>query len=210
MYRSTAGVGGAPPERVLPALAVCAAFFFLGGLGGCLAACYVEGAAADSLSAYIGGFLRMAQAGGLAHPAVLGVIWNTARWPVLAVLLGFTSLGLLGLPVLFCARGFLLAFSIASFVRIFGGMGCFLAFLVFGVTGIFSVPALFVLGVQSFLAAQALAGRFWGEGRPAPAYGSAYFLRCGVCAAALVLCVVLECLAVPALVSDAAGLLPAL
>ena len=40
---------------------------------------------------------------------------------LLALLLGFTALGLLGLPLLFAVRGFLLAFSIASFVRLFGG-----------------------------------------------------------------------------------------
>ena len=114
---------------------------------------------------------------------------------------------LLGLPVLFAVRGFLLAFSIASFVRLFGGTGCLLALLVFGVGGAFSVPALFVLGVQSFMTARTLAGRVWGESKAAPLYGRAYWLRCGGCAAALCVCMLLDGFAVPALVSGLAGTL---
>ena len=132
---------------------------------------------------------------------------GTLRWPLLALLLGFTALGLLALPLLFAVRGFLLAFSIASFVRLFGGTGCLLALLVFGVGGAFSVPALFVLGVQSFMTARTLAGRVWGESKAAPLYGRAYWLRCGGCAAALCVCMLLDGFAVPALVSSLAGTL---
>ena len=94
-------------------------------------------------------------------------------------------------------------------LRLFGSTGCLLAFLVFGITGAVAIPALFVLGVQSLLAARVLASRFLGEGkRPSP-YGKAYFLRCGGCAAALCVCVLLEQLVVPALISGMAGLLAA-
>ena len=153
------------------------------------------------------GFLRAAQAGEPSPPALAALVWETLRWPLLALLLGFTALGLLALPLLFAVRGFLLAFSIASFVRLFGGTGCLLALLVFGVGGAFSVPALFVLGVQSFMTARTLAGRVWGESKAAPLYGRAYWLRCGGCAAALCVCMLLDGFAVPALVSGLAGTL---
>ena len=123
------------------------------------------------------------------------------------MLLGFTALGILGLPLLFSVRGFVLAFSIAAFVRMFGGTGGVLAFLLFGVSGLVSAPVFFILGVQSLGAAQALAVRFLGDGRRNPIYGKTYWLRCGWCAAALCLCVILEYLAVPALVAAAAGAL---
>ena len=166
-------------------LAAVSACFFLGGLAGCLLAGCVDGGGQESLAAYVEGFLRAAQAGDAAPPALAALVWETLRWPLLALLLGFTALGLLALPLLFAVRGFLLAFSIASFVRLFGGTGCLLALLVFGVGGAFSVPALFVLGVQSFMTARTLAGRVWGESKAAPLYGRAYWLRCGGCAAAL-------------------------
>ena len=172
-----------------------------------VSACFFLGGGQESLAAYVEGFLRAAQAGEAAPPALAALVWETLRWPLLALLLGFTALGLLALPLLFAVRGFLLAFSIASFVRIFGGTGCLLALLVFGVGGAFSVPVLFVLGVQSFMTARTLAGRVWGESKAAPLYGRAYWLRCGGCAAALCVCMLLDGFAVPALVSGLAGTL---
>ena len=145
-------------DGLIPVLAVTAACFLLGGLVGCLLASHIGGGGQESLAAYVEGFLRAAQAGEITAPALASLVWDTVRWPLLALLLGFTALGLLGLPLLFAVRGFLLAFSIASFVRLFGGVGCLLALLVFGVSGALSVPVLFVLGVQGLLAARVLAG----------------------------------------------------
>ena len=188
------------------AAAVC---FFLGGLAGCLLAGCVDGGGLEGLTDYLEGFLLAAQAGEAAAPAPAVLVWETVRWPLAALLLGFTALGLLAIPLLFAARGFLLAFSIACFVRLVGGAGCLLALVLFGVGGTFSVPALFVLGVQSLRAARVLAGRAWGDGKAAPLYGRAYWLRCGGCAAALCVCMLLEGLAVPALVSGLAAALAA-
>ena len=72
---------------------------------------------------------------------------------------------------------------------------------------LFIFPVLFVLGVQSFMTARTLAGRVWGESKAAPLYGRAYWLRCGGCAAALCVCMLLDGFAVPALVSGLAGTL---
>lgn len=207
MRRAVGGTWSVPEERILPALIIVSASFLLGGLAGCLMSTFVGGAGQESLRAYLESFLSMAQNGGAAAPALTVQLWDILRWPVLALLLGFTALGVLGMPLLFAVRGFLLAFSIAAFVRIFGSAGCLLAFLIFGVGGGFSVPALFVLGVQGLGAARTLASRFLGEGKAPSPYGRAYFLRCGGCAAALCVCVVLERFAVPALVSGAAGMI---
>ena len=207
MGKGTADMWDVPESGVLFALAVISACFLAGGLAGCALAGYVGGEGRESLSVYLSSFLQAAGAGE-AQPPLLGtLVWSSLRWPLLALLLSFTALGLLGLPVLFAVRGFLLGFSIACFVRLFGQAGCLLAALMFGVPGAVAVPALFVLGVQGFLAARTLAGRFWGDGkRPAP-YGKRYFLRCGMCAAALCVCILLEYLAVPALVESVAGTL---
>ena len=199
----------APADGLAPMLAVTASCFFLGGLAGCLLAACVDGGGQESLAAYVEGFLRAAQAGELSPPSLGPVIWDAVKWPLLALLLGFTALGLVAIPLLFAVRGFLLAFSIACFVRLFGGAGCLLALVLFGVGGAFSVPALFVLGVQSLRAARVLAGRAWGDGKAAPLYGRAYWLRCGGCAAALCVCMLLEGLAVPALASGLAAALAA-
>jgi hypothetical protein len=210
MQRPVAGVWDVPTAGILPALAVCSICFFAGGLLGCLLMARVAGGAGEGLEAYVQSFLRAAESGALSAPDLLPSMWECIRWPLLALLLGFTALGLLGLPVLFAVRGFLLAFSIASFVRVLGSAGCLLAFLLFGVTGAISVPVFFMLGVQSVLSARRLASRFLGESRQPALYGKAWFQRCGLCAAALVVCVVLEYLVVPMLVSGLAGALIAI
>ena len=115
MRRAVAGVWDVPDGGFFPALAIVGAFFLAGGLAGCILASCVDGGGGESLSAYLQSFLSAARAGAVDAPAVLSLVWSTIRWPLLALLLGFTALGLLGLPILFAARGFLLAFSIASF-----------------------------------------------------------------------------------------------
>lgn len=207
MRRAVGGAWNVPEAGMLPALAVISVSFFLGGVAGCCLSTFVGGAGEESLRLYLEAFLTTAQGEGAAAPGLAAQLWDVLRWPALALLLGFTALGVLGLPVLFAARGFLLAFSISAFVQMFGSAGCVLAFLLFGVGGCFSVPALFVLGAQGLTAARALASRFLGGGKAPSPYGRAYFLRCGGCGAALCVCLLLERFAVPVLVSGAAGMI---
>lgn len=205
MRRAAAGFWDLPPAGLAPALAVSGAAFFLGGLGGCLMASWVTGGGSERLYAYLEGFLAAAGAGAVASPALAPLIWDTLRWPLLAVLLGCSALGVLGLPLLFAVRGFLLSFSIAAFVRMFGNAGCLLAFLVFGVSGCVAVPVLFVLGVQGLASACRLAAkRQPTEDRRNPGGAKAFLVRCGLCTGALGVCVLLEYLVVPALVAGMA------
>jgi len=208
MRRPVAGVWDVPAGRNTPALIVTAAAFFLGGVVGFILTSKIEGAAADSLSAYMQAFLAAAQTGAAQPPALLPLLWQVLRWPILTVLLGFTAFGLPGIPVLFAVRGFLFSFSIASFVRVLGGYGMLLAVLVFGISGLIALPALFILGVQGLAASRCLAGRSMGEGKTRSPYGKLYFLRCGLCAAAFLVCVVVEYLAVPSLVAVASHMPP--
>ena len=195
-----------PAGGVLPALLVVSAAFALGGVLGCTLAAQVGGGGGDMLSAYVKGYLAAAQSGAVESPHMLSTVWSTVRWPLFAALMGFTALGMLGIPLLFSIRGFLLSFAITSFVRMFGGAGGVLAFLTFGVTGLVSIPVLFVLGVQSLAAARHLAGRFLGDSKRALPFSRVYWMRCGVCCAALGLCVLLEYAAVPALIQAVAPL----
>jgi len=133
---------------------------------------------------------------------LLPLIWQTVRWPLLALLLGFTALGVLGLPLLFVVRGFLLSFSIASFVRMFGTAGSLFAFLVFGISNSLAIPVLFVLGVQGLTTAAQAAGRTSERGG-----GKEIWMHCGACACALSLCVLLDYFIVPELVAGAARML---
>lgn len=195
-----------PGGELFPALLVAAAAFSLGGILGCALALNVSGGGGDSLSSYIKGYLAASQSAQMPAPGVLSTVWSVTRWPLLTVLMGFTAMGLIGIPVLFAIRGFLLSFAISSFIQMLGIKGGLLAFLAFGLTGILSVPALFVLGVQGMLAARALMRRFLGNERRAMPFDRAYFTRCGLCACALALCVILELFGVPVLIRSVSGL----
>lgn len=207
MRRTIVAAWNVPADGIVPALIILSACFVAGGLVGCLLAAQVGGAGETSLHAYLEAFLAAAQGGAVDIPALWGQIWDTLRWPLAALLLGFTALGVLGLPVLFAVRGFLLAFSIASFVRAFGGTGWLLACLVFGIGGALSLPVLFVLGVQSFLSARALAARVRGDGKGRVLWGRDCLIRCAMCGGILCVCILLERTAVPAILSGAAGVL---
>lgn len=207
MRRTVVATWNVSAVGVTPTLAILSICFFVGGLTGCLVAAQVGGAGETSLNAYLQAFLQTARTGGVDAPVLWSQVWDTLRWPLLALLLGFTALGVLGLPILFSTRGFLLAFSIASFVRAFGGTGWLLACLVFGIGGMLSLPALFVLGVQSFLSARALAARVRGEEKGKVLWGRPCLVRCTICGGILCVCILLEQAAVPALLSSAANIL---
>ena len=186
------------------ALFLLSAAFVIGGAAGLVMASQIAGSAQETLTNCVGSYLEVAGENAVPSPE----LWTTAleflRWPGFAVFLGFAAFGVIGIPVLFAVRGFLLAFAIGAFVRIFGGVGCFLAFFSFGLTGMFAIPALFVLGVQSFdMARRRMTG---GTGKQAPIPSRQYLARSGLCFGALVLCVMVEYWAVPELLSSLAPL----
>ena len=198
MRKTIVAAWNVPREGIVPALLLTSACFLAGGLAGCLLAAQVGGAGETSLTGYLDAFLRASGQGALETPALWAQVWDTFRWPLFALLLGFTALGVLGLPVLF---------AVAAFVRAFGGAGWLLALLVFGVGGALALPALFVLGVQSFLSARALAVRVRGEGQGHVLWGRACLTRCALCMGCVLGSILLERAAVPALLAGAAGAL---
>lgn len=207
MRRAVAGFWWSPTGEGTPALVVTATFFALGGLSGCFFALWSAGDGVETMSSYLSEFLSAALEGTLREPAVIELVWRALRWPLAAFFLGFTALGVFGIPVLTGLRSFYLAFSIAAFAQAYGGEGLMMAFLLLGVPALVYVPAFFLLATQSFSAACTLAGRTTGQGRRELPYHRDYFFRCGVCAAAVCLGILLERYLVPTLVVGWAGTL---
>ena len=88
-----------------------------------LLAAQVGGGGHDSLAAYIEGYLAAAKSGSVVlSPGLLSVLWESVRWPLFAFLMGFTALGVLGIPTLFAVRGFLLSFAAAGGIIAFTPM----------------------------------------------------------------------------------------
>lgn len=90
------------------------------------------GEGAIALKQYIEAYLSAAEAGLLSTCSFWSLLWDNFRFPVLVFLLGFTGLGLLGIPILLGVRGFLLAFSLSSFIKLFGVEGAGVAFTLLG------------------------------------------------------------------------------
>ena len=187
------------------ALILLSILFLVGSVVGCVTAGLIRDPSGALLD-YVYGYLELLAHDGVT-PRFVSVLWETMRFPVVAVLLGFTALGTAGLPVLFVVRGFLLCYAVSVFYRILGLTGLVLGFVLFGFSALIWMPVLFHLGVQGLLGSYGLFRRAVGDGRYPLRYNGGFLVCCGVCAVALCLCTVLEYLAVPILLQRVSGML---
>lgn len=117
----------------------------------------------SELSDYLRQYFQMVSQGDGAGPSLWSSIWELARWLLAALLLGSTALGAIGIPVLMGVRGFLLSYSAATLVRLFGLSGMALSLAAFGTAALIAVPVLFAVAADAFR--QSL-GRLSGDRSP--------------------------------------------
>lgn len=183
----------APGWDGLAQLPILSISFALGALGGF----FCSGWSGDNpeLLDYLRSYFQMAGQGNGVEPSLLSSVWDLARWPLAAFLLGGTALGAVGIPVLLAVRGFLLAFAASSFARLFGLPGMAASLVSFGVTALIAVPVLFVVALDAFR--QSL-GRLSGERAPD---WNQRIQALTPCAGLLVLAVALQQTLMPALLT---------
>ncbi|MBQ3134421.1 MAG: hypothetical protein IJB75_01240 [Oscillospiraceae bacterium] len=174
--------------------------YLTGSIVGCTTAGLLDaencGALLERFDAY---FLTLQQDGDPIQ--ILPLFWRVMRVPLAAFLLGLTALGIVGLPVLFAVRGFSLAYAVAVLYRLMGVQGLALGGCLFGVSALVWIPALFGLGVSGITNSYGLLRRVTGDGRyPLPSGVGGYWLCCGGCAGAVLVCLGIECTLVPMLV----------
>lgn len=138
----------APAWDGLTHLMILGVCFAVGALGGFFFS--VGSGDNPELLDYLRRYFQMAGQGDGVEPSLWSSIWDLARWPLAALLLGTTALGAVGVPVLLGARGFLLSFSAAAFARMFGLPGVAASMAAFGVTALIAVPVLFVVSADAF------------------------------------------------------------
>ena len=193
------------PEGVLLILCIMGGCFLLGGLGGYFFAGLVDGEGGEALGTYLSTYFYLAQEGSL--PVNFGaVFWEQVRIPLGVFVLGFTALGIVGIPLLFCMRGFALVYSVTCFLRLFGTNGLLPALVLFGLTALFTIPALFVLGAQGIQGALALLRRSMGDRTTILSYDNGYFFRAAICGGAVGISIAIECVVIPPLLEVVAGL----
>ena len=158
-------------------------------------------ATGDELRRYLEDYLRL---GGGAAPTPRTVVSTLViyfRYPLLAFLLGFASIGVVLLPCATAAYGFFLSFSVCCFTASFGADGVLLALAVFGLRCAVTLPCYFLLAAPSWGTAAGLAAVSFGSGRrTAPVvYGRACWIRLGACCLALLAGVCVDVLLSPVL-----------
>jgi hypothetical protein len=191
------------------ALYLLTAGFFLGGLFGCIFASSVSGNGSLALSSYIQNFLSASRDGTLHMPGVLASAWSILRWPLITILLSFSALGVIGIPVLFFIRGFLFAFCISSFVQVLGKTGLLIVFVLLGPESLLSIPVLFIFGIQGLILAVKIKEK---KSKPKPLRpyinNPSVALRNAICIFILICCIVWEILFAPMLLSWVTKLFP--
>ena len=194
MKWKTRSKGGQP--SFLPRLLFLAACFFGGVCLGQVLAGRVPDETGRELSCYLKDYLTLGDGG--ATPASLwAAVVLYGRYPLLAFLLGFASIGVVLLPVTAVAFGFFLSFSVCCFTATFGADGVLLAVAVFGLRCAVTLPVFFLLAVPSLGTSAALASLSFGRGRRCAAvtYGRTWWRRLALCGGVLLVgvCVDLFC-----------------
>lgn len=178
-----------PPVRLatLPRLLLLALFFAGGILLGQVLAGWVPDATGDELRRYLESYLRLGGGTAPTPRTVVSTLVIYFRYPLLAFLLGFASIGVVLLPCATVACGFFLSFSVCCFTASFGVDGVLLALAVFGLRCAVTLPCYFLLAASSWGTAAGLAAVSFGSGRrTAPVvYGRDCWVRLGACCLAL-------------------------
>lgn len=179
------GKDGQPPP--LSRLLFLALFFLSGVFLGQVLSGRVPDSTGDELGRYLTDYLRLGGETGRTTDTALSAVVIYFRYPLLAFLLGFTSLGVILLPCVTAAYGFFLSFSVCCFTAAFGADGVLLALAVFGLRCAVTMPCYFLLAVPSWGTSAALASFSFSRGRRAPPvfYDRGYWIRLGVAMAAL-------------------------
>lgn len=171
----------------LPRLLLLALFFLAGVLLGQVLSGRVPDTTGDELRRYLEDYVRLGGEGAPTAQTALSALVIYFRYPLLAFLLGFASIGVVLLPCVTAAYGFFLSFSVCCFTAAFGVDGVLLALAVFGLRCLVTMPCYFLLAASSWGTSAGLAAVSFGRGRrTAPVvYGQACWVRFGACCLAL-------------------------
>ena len=184
-------------------LALLTACFLLGVFLGQVLSARVGAETAEELDRYLHGYFSLPsppETGGMAALSTLTVYF---RYPLLAFLLGFASVGAVLLPAFTAAYGFFLSFSVCCFTAAFGRSGVLLALAVFGLRCLVTLPCYFCVAVPALEKSAALAALSLNRGGRAapPTYGRPWWLRCGAVCGVLTAGVLAELLTGPRLLA---------
>lgn len=176
-----------------------ALFLTLGILGGYAVSARCEAETLSELRRYFEGYLTLTADRSLTVETIAQTLLCFFRAPVLAFLFGFASIGVVALPALFAAQGFVLSFSLFSFAAAMGRQSFILLPALFAIRLLCVLPCTFLLGTAAFDKSRSLAALSLGSGkrvRPL-VYAADHWYRFAVCCVCLLIGSALELWLVP-------------
>lgn len=154
-----------------------AAFFLLGVVAGGVYAGRMPDDVGAELSAYLHTYLAFAQGQKVTAGTVCALVWAYTRWSVCAFFCGFTSVGMVLLPLAAAAFGFFSAYAVGCLVAAFGSGGIWAAFALFGLRSCVTVPCFFLVAAHAWCLSAALFRVSFGRGHPfSPVYDRSWWL----------------------------------
>lgn len=195
MRLSQRGRGGQPSS--FPRIFFLALFFLGGVFLGQFFASRLPDAAGQELSDYLHQYTLLESERSL--QTVLSTMILYLRYPLLAVLLGFSSVGIFLIPCITALLGFSVSFSVSCFIAVFGADGIWLAFAAMGFRCAITLPCYLLLAGSAWGNAASFAALFFGRGRRVSpvVYGRSWWMRVLACTAVLLLGVCVDLVIAP-------------
>ena len=158
-------------------LLILAIFFLCGVILGQVFLSSVPASVALELTDYLRHYTTLGQT--VSFQTVLAAMVLYFRYPVLAALFGFSSIGVVAIPCLAAMLGTVLSFSVSCFTASFGTNGVWLALAVLGLRCVAMLPCFFLLAVPAWEDSAILASFSFGKRRqhiPAVRHGQSRWL----------------------------------
>lgn len=184
----------AEERNCLPALLLISFFFLFGVLLGQVFANRTPDSVISEIKRYLADYICLCGVRDFSSEAFFSTLWSYFRYPLLSLLLGFSSVGVLFLPCISVVFGFLLSYSVSCFVASFGTFGVFFSLAVFGLRCFVTLPCFLISAVYSFRSSLVLAGAAFGRSRRTASIhlGRGYFKLFSVLVMILVISVCVE------------------
>lgn len=177
-------------------LLLLALFFFGGVLLGQVVLKQVPDETGAELERYLTAYMDLDSAKLRSLRTVFSTLGLYLRYPLLAFLLSFASIGTILLPCTALFFGFSLSFSVCCFTAAFGPHGALLALATFGIRCLVTLPCFFLLAVPALETSAILARASLGGRQPVQSlFNGIFWRRLGAALLALLagMCVELLC-----------------
>lgn len=186
-------------------LLICGVMFLCGCIIGTFSAGFVnDGTKLDAiLTEYLSFYIN----GKSARPDFFISVLDTFKYHLTAVFLGLSVLGVIFIPVLSAARGFILSYSVSAIVRLLGGKGAWLALSVFGLRTLITIPCFFILSLYAYSASTYIFRQSFSKNIKISAspFNSRTFIACGICFLVLLVSALIDTYLTPYLIGFAAS-----